>query len=305
MDFVTIATPNASHYPIAKAALEAGFAVVCDKPMTVSTPEALALADLATKRDLPFAVTYNYTGYPMVMEATYLVASGRLGAVRRADVEYLQGWLATREEDGNKQAAWRTDPAVAGPAGSLGDIGSHAHNLVESVTGLAVTEVCAELNTFVSGRRLDDDANVLLRLQHGARGRLSVSQIAAGEENALCLRVYCERGGLTWRQQDPNTLRVSWIDRPAEIRRTGGPGLAEQTSAATRLPSGHPEGYLEAFANLYRAFVAHLDGGPVGYPTATDGLQGMRFLTATVASHNAGGRWTALRDDDHSQGVST
>ena len=304
MDFVTIATPNHTHFPIAKAALEAGFHVMSDKPVTFNLAEARELAALVEQTGLVFGLTHNYTGYPMVKEARHLVRSGVFGDVRRVVVEYLQGWLAEREEAaGNKQAQWRTDPARSGAAGCMGDIGTHCENLVEYVTGLAIESVCADLTTFVPGRRLEDDGNVLLRLKDGAKGVLFASQVAVGEENGLKLRVYGEAGGVEWAQMAPNSLLVRWPDRPVEVRRTGGPGVAAEASAATRLPAGHPEGFLEAFAQLYRNFADTLEARRVGrkpternqdFPTIADGVRGMAFIEAVVASSAAGAAWTKL-----------
>jgi len=297
MDFVSVVTPNHLHVPVAKAALAAGFPVVCDKPLSHRLADALALEQAVAASGLPFALTHNYTGYPLVKEARSLVADGAIGPVRRVVCEYLQGWLAGAEErSGNKQADWRTDPARAGAAGCMGDIGSHCQNLIEFVTGLEITTVCAELNTFVPGRRVDDDGNVLLRLAGGARGALLASQVAFGEENALRLRVYGERGGLDWSQQEPNSLLLRRRGS-FEVRRTGGPGLGAPALAAARLPAGHPEGYLEAFANLYRAFADAVrsqgdgSGRVADIPGVADGVRGMRFLDAVVASSRVGGAW--------------
>ena len=310
MDFVTIATPNHTHFGIACAALDAGFDVVCDKPVTLDVAEARALAarvrgDGGASGRI-FALTHNYTGYPMVKEARQLVREGVLGPLRRVCVEYLQGWLAKPiEGEGQKQASWRTDPARSGAAGCMGDIGSHAENLVDYVTGLRIESLCADLHTFVPGRRLDDDGSVLLRYHGGARGTLVASQVALGEENALRLRVYGERGSLDWSQQAPNTLTLRFDDRPAEVRRTGGPGVGAAASAATRLPSGHPEGFLEAFANIYRGFVlAHrargerrtAEAAAVDFPGIEDALRGMLFIDTVVESSRRGGVWLPFPD---------
>jgi len=304
MQFVSIVTPNHLHVPQALAAVRAGFHVVCDKPLAMSEAEALALAEAARRADRLVAVTYNYTGYPMIREARHLVASGALGRIRRVQCEYLQGWLAQAQPD-NKQADWRVDPARAGAAGCFGDIGSHCENLVHFVTGLEMEAVCADLNRFVPGRQLDDDGNVLVRFAGGARGVIIASQVAVGEENGLCLRIYGERGGLAWRQQEPNTLRVSFADRPCEERRTGGPGLSVGAMAATRLPAGHPEGFLEAFANIYRNFArairAYEAGDRAGvaalageFPDVRDGVRGMRFLASVVESSARDGTWVSM-----------
>ena len=321
MDFVAIVTPNHLHHPIAMAALERGFDVVCDKPMTLDVAQAVELRHAVVTSGLVFCLTHNYTGYPMVKEAREVVRSGRLGALRKIVVEYPQGWLATRiEAAGQKQAAWRTDPARAGAAGCMGDIGTHCHQLAEYVTGLRVETVAADLTTFVPGRALDDDGGVLLRFEGGARGVLHASQVSVGEENALRLRVYGESGGLDWRQEEPNTLVQRWPDRPAEIQRTGGPTVSAAAARATRLPMGHPEGFIEAFANLYREFAvavarrlglaaggaetaglgdasagaAGVAGAAGDFPGVEDGVRGMLFLDAVVASSRANGAWVPL-----------
>jgi predicted dehydrogenase len=300
MQFVAIATPNHLHVPVARAALEAGFHVVCDKPLASGLADALELERQVRASGLLFAVTYNYSGYPMVREARALIASGAVGKVRRIVVEYLQGWLATPIETSNRQAGWRTDPARAGAAGCIGDIGTHAVQLAEYVTGCAIDRVCADLASIVPGRALDDDGDVFLRFEGGARGVLIASQIAVGEENALRLRVYGEQGALDWSQQEPNTLIVRWPDRPAELRRTAGAGIGLAAAGAARLPAGHPEGYLESFANVYRAFAdaltARLEGGSIApeFPGIDDGVRGMRFVDAVVASAAAGAAWREL-----------
>ena len=302
MHFVVIATPNHSHFPVAESSLQAGFHVVSDKPVTFDLGEARTLRALAAEKDLLFGLTHNYTGYPMVKEARELIRTGALGSIRRVIVEYIQGWLAERlETQGNKQAIWRTDPRFSGSAGCMGDIGTHGENLLEYVTGLEIDSLCADLTTFVPGRLLEDDGNVLLRFSNGARGALLASQIAVGEENGLKLRVYGERAGLEWAQTDPNSLVVRWPDRPFEVRRTGGPGVSEAATAATRLPAGHPEGFLEAFALLYRNFAAALEARLAGrdptseeldFPTIDDGVRGMAFIDAVVDSSKRGGVWT-------------
>jgi len=292
MQFVIVATPNHTHVIIAEAALKHGFPVVCDKPVATDLESARRLAAVVRATGLPLAVTYNYTGYPMVREARALIAGGVLGRVRRVQCEYMQGWLATPAEVDNKQANWRTDPAQAGGSGCFGDIGSHAENLVHFVTGMPIKSLCADLSTFVPGRRLDDDGNVLLRFEGGARGVICASQIAVGEENALSIRVYGERGGLEWRQQEPNSLILRLIDKPIQILRAGGGSLAPITIRSTRLPGGHPEGFLEAFANIYRGFMADVRGeGNFEYPRIEDGVRGMLFLDRVVASSRYGGQW--------------
>lgn len=305
MDFVSIVTPNNVHFPVAKAALQAGFHVMCDKPMTFDLDQALALRKLVDATGLQFGLTHNYTGYPMVKEARQLVRGGSFGRVRKVVVEYPQGWLSSLQEAaGQKQAAWRTDPAQAGVSSCIGDIGTHAENLMEYVTGLSITELCADLTTFVTGRRLEDDGNVLVRLQHGARGVLYASQISAGEENALAIRVYGEEGGLQWRQQEPNTLAVTWADRHREVRRTGVGDLSTAAQQHTRLPAGHPEGFIEAFANLYRNYAltlqARLQGAEppeaLDFPTVDDGVRGMAFISACVASARSDRKWHRLEE---------
>ena len=304
MDFVSIVTPNHIHFPAAKCALENGFHVMSDKPATYNLSEAKELGALVAKTGLLYGLTHNYTGYPLVKEARDLVRTGRLGKIRKVVVEYPQGWLSTRlEESGQKQAAWRTDPARSGAAGCIGDIGTHAENLAEYITGLRIKELAADLTAFVDGRLLDDDGNILLRFEGGAKGVLHASQISVGEENNLNIRVYGELGGLEWRQQEPNTLIVKWNDRPTEIHRTGLSYLGANAAAHTRIPAGHPEGYLEAFANIYRSFADHVaavldDRTPeptaLDYPKIEDGIRGMAFIEAAVESSQQNARWTAL-----------
>ena len=304
MDFVSIVTPNHLHFAPAKAALEHGFHVVSDKPATFNLAEAKELGVLVGRTGLLYALTHNYTGYPLVKEAREIVRSGRLGKIRKVVVEYPQGWLATRlEESGMKQAAWRTDPARSGAAGCLGDIGTHAENLAEYITGLRIGELAADLTAFVPGRRLDDDANILLRFEGGAKGVLHASQISVGEENNLSIRVYGELGGLEWRQQEPNTLLLKWPDRPVEIVRTGTGWVGSAAAGAARIPQGHPEGFLEAFANVYRSFANHIravlegrepDSATLDYPKIADGIRGMAFIEAAVDSSKNNARWTAL-----------
>ena len=298
VQFVIVATPNHTHVGIAEAALQHGFAVACDKPLSTDLQSAQRLARQVRASGLPFVVTYNYTGYPLVREARALIASGRLGTLRRIQCEYLQGWLATPVEAENKQANWRTDPQRAGGSGCFGDIGSHAENLVHFVTGLQIDSLCADLSTFVPGRRLDDDGNVLLRFKGGARGVICASQVAAGEENALSIRVYGEQGGLEWHQQEPNSLILRLTGQPMQVLRAGSGALAPYTSQSTRLPGGHPEGFLEAFANVYRGFFADLRGDRGAlYPRVEDGLRGMQFLDRVVASARYGGQWLDLNAD--------
>lgn len=304
MDFVSIVTPNHVHFPPAKMALENGFHVVCDKPLAFDMQEAEALAKLVEETGLLFALTHNYTGYPMVKQARAMVQNGDLGSIRKVFVTYPQGWLSTKLEDSDsKQASWRTDPKRSGAAGAMGDIGTHAENLAEYITGLQITHLCADLNTFVPGRLLDDDGSVLLKFDNGAKGVLMASQIAAGEENALRIFVYGEKGGLEWHQMHPNSLIVRWLDKPVQTYRTGSAGLYPAALAHSRIPAGHPEGYLEAFANIYRNFAvclrARLSGqapSPVyeDFPTVTDGLRGMRFIERVVVSAQSQEKWTAF-----------
>ena len=304
IDFVSIVTPNNAHFPVAMAALEAGFHVVCDKPMTMDLEEARALERKVRETERLFCLTHNYTGHPMVKEARDLVTGNKLGQVRRVVVEYPQGWLATRlEATGQKQAAWRTDPQLAGASSCMGDIGTHCENLAEYVTGLPITELCADLTTFVRGRRLDDDGSVLLRLGDGARGVLWASQIAVGQENGLRIRVYGEEGSLDWHQEEPNTLIVRWLNKPTELRRTGTPFVGKAAAASFRVPAGHPEGYLEAFANIYSNFADALsevlagdrvNGREFDYPGVRDGVRGMAFLDAVVRSNSSDEKWVKV-----------
>jgi predicted dehydrogenase len=298
IDFVAIVTPNHEHLPPARAALLAGFPVMCDKPLALSLAEARELQALVRKTGLLFGLTHNYSGYPLIKEARHRVESGELGRVRRVVAEYPQGWLASRlEATGQKQAEWRMDPARAGASSCLGDIGTHAAHLTEYVTGLRLEEVAAELTSFVEGRPLEDDASILIRLEGGARGVLWASQIAIDEENGLSLRVYGEKGSLQWRQEEPNTLLLKWPDRPREVIRAGANygRLSKEALSATRLPAGHPEGFLEAFANLYKDFAtALLSGGKPDVPTVDDGVRGMAFIEACIESARSSGRWTRI-----------
>ena len=292
MDFVTIVTPNFAHFGPAMMALESGFQVVIDKPITFTLDEAMLLKAKVDATGSILALTHTYSGYPAVKEAKARVKRGDFGKIRKVYVEYPQGWLSTKQEDtGNAQASWRTDPKRSGKAGCMGDIGTHAHHLAEYITGLKTTELCAELNVFVPGRLLDDDGAALLRFENGARGVLMASQIAAGEENSLKIRVYGEKGGLEWHQHEPNTLLVKWSDRPTEIVRVGNGYMGDIAKHNTRTPGGHPEGYLEAFANIYRNFSltlrAKLNGQTpkeewLDFPTVEDGIRGMKFIDAVV-----------------------
>jgi predicted dehydrogenase len=305
MDFACIVTPNHVHYDPARLALENGFHVVSDKPLTFTSEEAADLVRLVETTGLVFAVTHAYTGYPMVKEARNLVSRGELGRIRKVVVEYPQGWLSEAvEKEGNAQASWRTDPSKSGKSGCMGDIGTHALNLAEYITGLRVTELCADLTTFVPGRRLDDDGNVLVHFDNGARGVLYASQISTGEENSLSIRIYGEKGGLEWHQMEPNTLAIKWGGRPTEIRRAGTPWLCESASYNTRLPMGHPEGLIEAFANIYRnvaTCIRSLEEGvdppeqALDFPTVYDGHRGMKFIDALITSQQSREKWTAFK----------
>ncbi len=306
IDFVAIVTPNHLHFPMCRDSLQSGFHVVCDKPVTFNINEARELREVIDQSGLVFALTHNYTGYPMIKEARYLAQSGLLGPIRRVNAEYIQGWLSASEETtGNKQAEWRTDPKRSGAAGCMGDIGTHAFQLTEYVTGLEIESVSADLRTHVDGRKLDDDGNVLLRFADRATGVLCASQIAAGVENGLTLRVYGELGGIEWSQQEPNSLVVRWRDRPFEVRRTGGAGVHEPSTTATRLPAGHPEGFLEAFALIYRNFSAAIhsfqddendEEVENDFPSIQDGIRGMAFIQAVVDSSANDGRWTSIEN---------
>ncbi|MBW8881225.1 MAG: Gfo/Idh/MocA family oxidoreductase [Asticcacaulis sp.] len=294
IDFVCIATPNDSHYAIARAALNAGVHVMSDKPATLTLDEALRLRDDVKRSGRQYGLTHTYTGYPLVRDARALVASGALGAIRKVVVEYSQGWLS--QPLSNKQADWRTDPAKSGLGGCSGDIGTHAFQLAEFVTGSRTVELMGDLAAVVPDRRLDDDCNILLRYANGARGVLIASQIAAGDRNGLRLRVYGEKGGLDWRQEDPNRLALHWHDGPTEVRHAGSSYLAAAASSATRLPAGHPEGYVEAFANLYRDFAVQIErGAPSLVPGIADAVRGMAFVAAAVQSSHER-RWLALKD---------
>lgn len=301
IDFVIIATPNHMHFPIAKTFLERGIHVVSDKPMAFTLQEAQEEVALVERSDLIFALTHNYTGYPAVRQARDLIRRGELGDVRKVLVEYVQDWLSgPTEQTGNKQAAWRTDPTKSGISGCVGDIGTHAENLLTFITGLRITSLCADLTAFVEGRLLEDDANMLLRLENGGKGILTCSQVAAGEENNLTIRVYGSKAGLEWHQMNPNTLLWKPIGEPTQLLRTGLSYMGDESKAATRLPAGHPEGYLEAFANLYKMVIADIrrveEGNkPLGgYPTVYDGLRGMQFITQAVESSRQGSQWVQV-----------
>ncbi|NOX88296.1 MAG: Gfo/Idh/MocA family oxidoreductase [Calditrichaeota bacterium] len=309
IDFAVITTPNNWHFPIARDFLQAGFHVVCDKPMTLNVKEARQLKKIVEQSGLLFALTHNYTGYPMVKLARDMARKGELGDIRKIIVQYPQGWLATPlERTGQTQASWRTDPKQSGAAGCMGDIGTHAENLSEYITGLKITEVCADLTTFVQGRPLDDDGNVLLRFNNGAKGILHCSQISVGEENNLAIRIYGTKKGLEWRQEHPNYLYVKEQNAPMQVWKRGNPYVSEYSPAAaraTRLPGGHPEAFIEAFANIYKNFadslIARLTGekpDPLAsdFPTADDGLRGMLFIETVVQSAKSDSKWTPMAE---------
>ena len=301
MDFVSIVTPNHMHFAPAKMALKNGFHVVCDKPITLTLEEALELKTIADKSSKLFGLTHNYTGYPMVKQAKTMIAHGDLGNIRKVQVQYLQGWLATSvEKTDNKQASWRVDPKRSGIGGALGDIGTHAENLTEYITGLKIDELAADLGKFGDGRTLDDDGNILLRLENGAKGTLSFSQIAVGEENNLAIRIYGEKGSLEWHQEEPNKLITRWLDKPKRIYTPDGNDLYPEAQTQ-RIPGGHPEGYLEAFATIYKNFATHVMAEMEGkiihnpdYPSVNDGVRGMKFIYASVESDKNNSSWTKI-----------
>ena len=302
MDFVAIATPNHVHFPAAKAALEAGFHVLSDKPATLDLAEARALREVVRQTGRLYGMTHNYTGYPLVKQAREMIRAGAIGKVRKVVVEYPQGWMARRLEAVGRMA-WLSDPSKSGVGGVVGDIGTHAENLLEYVTGLRIAELAADATAFGEGRRMPDDVNVLVRLDGGAKGVLHASQISVGEENNLNIRVYGETGGLEWHQREPNTLLVKHLDRPTELYRAGSGYLGAAAKRATRTPPAHPEGYLEAFANVYRNFSDHVlavaEGRPpdplaLDYPGIDDAVRGMAFIEAVVRSSSANAAWTKV-----------
>ena len=303
IEAVAIVTPNHMHAPVAAAFLKAGIHVICDKPLTTTLKEARKLQALAEKAGLVFCVTHNYTGFPLIRQAREMVQSGELGEIRVVQVEYPQDWLTEPlERTGQKQADWRTDPARSGAGGCVGDIGTHAYNLADFVTGIDVTEICAELTTFVKGRRLDDNVQIMLRYANGARGALWASQVAPGNENGLQLRVYGTKGGFHWRQDNPNYLFYTPFGKPTQILTRGGAGATAVAGRVTRIPSGHPEGYLEAFATIYTEAAAAIRSARDGtrrdpaviFPTIADGVKGVAFIEAAVKSSARGGAWTKL-----------
>jgi predicted dehydrogenase len=308
IDFVSVTTPNNWHFPIARDFLNAGFHVMCEKPMTFNVREARELQKIVRKTRRVFGLMHNYTGYPMVKLARQMVHEGDLGKVRKIVMQYPQGWLAQPiERTGQMQAAWRTDPKQSGGAGSMGDIGTHAENLAEYITGLKISHVCADLTTFVKGRRLDDDGNCLLRYSNGAHGVLYVSQISIGEENNFAIWIYGEQGGLEWHQENPNYLYIKNPNGAEQIWKRGNPYVAERSTAAaraTRLPSGHPEGFFEAFANTYcnfadtiRAKLTRTKPDPLAldFPNVNDGLRGMLFIETVLASAKSKQKWTKMK----------
>lgn len=304
MHFITIVTPNFAHFAPAMMALDHGFHVVIEKPIAFTLDEAKQLKQKVAETGLMLCLTHTYSGYPMVKQAKQMVKNDAFGKIRKVYVEYPQGWLSKlSEREGNAQAAWRTDPTKSGKSGCMGDIGTHAAHLAEYITGLKISKICADLSILVEGRMLDDDGNVLLKMENGASGVLMASQVAAGEENALKIRVYGEKGGLEWAQHEPNTLIVKWLDQPAQIYRAGGNYADRLSSFATsncRTPGGHPEGYLEAFANIYRNFsrtlIARIDGlqpteEMLDFPSVEDGIRGMAFIDNVVASSQSQTKW--------------
>ena len=298
---VSIVTPNHMHFGPAKAFLEAGIHVICDKPITSTLEDARALAGIKPKNGAKFLLTHNYTGYPLIRQARQLVESGALGTIRVVQAEYPQEWLTEAAAEDNKQASWRTDPARSGAGGAIGDIGTHAYNLLRFVTGLKTEAVSADLTSFVPGRQLDDNVHIMLRFQGGAKGMLWASQVAVGSENGLQLRVYGDKGGLEWRQDNPNYMWFTEFGKPKQLLTRGGAISGNAASTMNvRIPSGHPEGYLEAFATLYSQFAEVIRGNGAAYdgllPTLADGVEGMEFIVASVKSSKADGKWTKLTE---------
>ena len=302
IDFVSIVTPNNSHYEIIMEALDSGFHVVCDKPITINSQQAIEVEKKVLETKKLFCLTHNYTGYPMVKEAKDMIYDNHLGNIRKIVVEYPQGWLATRIE--GDTPVWRTNPKIAGISSCMGDIGTHCENLVQYITGLEIVELCSDLSSFVENRELDDDGSVLIRFNNGAKGILWASQIAVGQENGLNIRIFGEKGSIAWRQENPNVLQVDWLEKPREIRTTASNFVGESSLANTRIPAGHPEGFLEAFANIYNNFANELSdlisGKEVighkeyGYPKVQDGVRGMKFLEAVVKSSENRNQWVKI-----------
>ena len=305
MDFVSIVTPNHLHFAPAKMALEHGFHVIIDKPLAFNLAEAKSLNKIVKKTGLVFALTHTYTGYPMVKEARNMAMTGVIGKIRKVYVEYPQGWLSTfLESTGQKQASWRTDPEKSGSGGAIGDIGTHAANLAEYIISSNISEICASLNIVVKGRRLDDDSSMLLKFDNGATGTLLATQVAAGDENNLNIRVYGEKGGLEWKQEEPNSLIVKWLDKPREIYRAGWSYLSDSAKKNIRTPNGHPEGYLEAFANIYMNFAKavrdykpgkKIDPAKYDFPDVNDGVRGLAFVDAVIKSSKSKQKWIKLK----------
>ena len=302
IDFVSIVTPNNSHYEIIMEALDSGFHVVCDKPITINSQQAIEVEKKVLETKKLFCLTHNYTGYPMVKEAKDMIYDNHLGNIRKIVVEYPQGWLATRIE--GDTPVWRTNPKIAGISSCMGDIGTHCENLVQYITGLEIVELCSDLSSFVENRELDDDGSVLIRFNNGAKGILWASQIAVGQENGLNIRIFGEKGSIAWRQENPNVLQVDWLEKPREIRTTASSFVGESSLANTRIPAGHPEGFLEAFANIYNNFANELSDLISGkevighkeydYPKVQDGVRGMKFLEAVVKSSENRNQWVKI-----------
>ena len=302
IDFVSIVTPNNSHYEIIMEALDSGFHVVCDKPITINSQQAIEVEKKVIETKKLFCLTHNYTGYPMVKEAKDILSGNHLGNIRKVVVEYPQGWLATRIEEDTP--VWRTNPQISGISSCMGDIGTHCENLVQYITGLEIVELCADLSSFVENRELDDDGSVLIRFNNGAKGILWASQIAVGQENGLNIRIFGELGSIAWRQENPNVLQVDWLEKPREIRTTASSFVGESSLANTRIPAGHPEGFLEAFANIYNNFANELSDLISGkevighkeydYPKVQDGVRGIKFLEAVVKSSKNRNQWVQI-----------
>ncbi len=304
VDFIVIVTPNASHYPIAKACLEHNFHVVCDKPLTITAKQAEELVNLTSSHNLLFGVTYTYTGYPVVKQIRHLIKEGKIGALRFVNAEYPQEWLATRSEDeGNRQAAWRTNPELSGASNCVGDIGSHAENLVATTTGLSIKRVSARLDHFVENRVLDDNATIMVDYHGGAKGLYWTSQIAVGSDNGLKVRIYGDKGSITWLQEDPDHFTLSMLGEPTRFYSRGRDSFSPDSQKFSRLPSGHPEGVFEAFANIYQAFITRLetyevsdkvDTSSLEFPTVEQGLEGVKFIEACVASSLKDAAWITI-----------
>ena len=304
INFVSIVTPNHLHHPIAKAFLEVGINVICDKPMTMNSEEAQELIDISESSDLIFAVTYNYSGYPLIREAREIIKKGDLGSIRIIKVEYIQDWLTEPiEKTGQKQASWRVDPKKSGIGGSIGDIGTHAFHLAHFVTQQLPNKISADLSCFVEGRELDDNAHILMRYESGAKGMIWSSQVAPGNENNLKIQIYGEKGGLIWQQENPNELILNLLNQPSRRLTRGSSFVGDQSARLTRIPAGHPEGYLEGFANIYREvadeFSAKISGKPISkdilYPTSKEGLYGVSFIEAAIESNSKDSVWTDLK----------